>query len=160
MRHTANCLHCPLLYTYMYHSYLAFLILHPDKWGICLVFYALDGPALALLQCPPGTPFPHSRPHSGYPEPLHFCSNGHKPLFRACTGLFHRSMWAGSPRHIHKALHRTGQSWGWEKNEDGDGVSICPGPQRCQRQPYLKIQLKYHPSHEQLLIPQVESFLL
>lgn len=123
--------------------------------GPCLGFCALDGPALLWPpSCAHHLPahFPHSRPHSGYqgplnldhtlyPEPQHFCSNGLESVVRTYTGLFLRSMWAGSPRCI-PGPSQSRTAWGGKRKGMGMGQKSPFVPlswvHKCQRQPCLK----------------------
>lgn len=157
-----SCLHrdCPLLHSYVCSSYPAFPTLHPGDQGPCLGFCALDGPALVLLQCPPGAHFPHSRPHPGYQGPLNLYHTLYiqNPCISAqmALSLFsepsQRSSLGPCGLGFHVIYTRpftekgVGKEWecGWVRSLH---LYPCPEPHICQRQP----------CHEQLLILQLES---
>lgn len=59
--------------------------------------------------------------NSGDSGPLNSHSNSPDPMVRACPALFLRSLWAGVPHHIYKALYGAGQNWGVGKKGGGMG---------------------------------------
>lgn len=69
-------------------------------------------------------------------------------------------MWAGSPHHIHEALHRAEQSWAVGKEwrlVKTLHMYLCPGSHKRQGQTCLRAWFKCHPSHKQSLNLQLES---
>lgn len=128
-----------------------FPLLHPGDRGPCLGLCALDGPALVLLQCPPGAHFPHSRPHPGYQGPLNLYHTLYiqNPCISAqmALSLFSEPSQGSSLGPCGLGFHviytrpftekGVGKEWecGWVRSLH---LYPCPEPHICQRQPCLK----------------------